>query len=1140
MRTKLRSRLSLLCMTFALMLAMPAIALADIIVADGDFVTVGNQAGSSTNPIDMGKVKAGGSVDKQVSFQLVCNQKQHVNQGATVTLDSTPDLTGVPTGGSLTATSATIGPIPASWPDDTGDCATPTPQTLEDNGNTTVTFKAPTGATTGTVYNFSVTWSGKDVVVTPTDSSAISGSTPVFFKATVENDSTAPVINSTLNPANADGSNGWYKSNVSLTWSVTDPESAVTKTDCVDQNITTDQQATTYNCSATSAGGSAAQQSVAIKRDATAPTSIQWSGGPDAGSESAFGSVPNAPTCSATDATSGMDSCVVTGHGNAVGGHTMTATATDKAGNKTTATRTYTVNKATAQVNLSDLTQTYNGSPRAATVATVPANLNVDVTYDGNAQVPTNAGSYAVVATVNDNNYQGSASGTLKIEKAAAQVSLSDLTHTYDGVVKAASASTTPSGLNVDFAYSQNGLAATPKNAGSYAVVATVNNANYQGSANGTLSIARADQAISFGALANKTYGDANFNVSASGGASGNPVTFKAVGNCELVGNTVHLTGAGSCTITASQAGNANYNAATDVSRSFAIAKAQASINLSGLSKTYTGQPQAATVTTTPVDLSGVNVTYDGSEQAPTNAGSYNVVASLTNPNYEARNATGTLVIAKAKADVTLSDLTQTYDGTVKAASASTTPSGLNVDFAYSQNGSPATPKNAGSYAVVATVKNANYEGSANGTLVIDKAKASINLSDLSKTYTGQAQGATVTTTPDVPNAQLTVTYDGSEQTPVNAGSYRVVASLNDANYQAQDATGTLVIAKAEATINLGGLSKTYTGQAQGATVTTTPADLGGVSVTYDGIAQAPTNAGSYRVVASLTNPNYEAQNATGTLVIAKAPAQVNLSDLTQTYNGSPRAATVATVPANLNVDVTYDGNAQAPTNAGSYAVVATVKNANYEGSANGTLVIDKASQSITFAPLAAKIVGANFTVNATGGASGNAVTFAAAGSCTVSGNTVQITGVGTCTITASQAGNSNYNAAPNVQQSFSATYNFTGFASPVDNNNVLNTAKAGQAIPLKWRLTDASGNPVTNLSSVKVTATSLNCALGTTTDLLEEYAAGASSLQNLGDGYYQFNWKSPTTYANSCKTLNVDMGEGAAVTHTALFKFTK
>ena len=66
----------------------------------------------------------------------------------------------------------------------------------------------------------------------------------------------------------------------------------------------------------------------------------------------------------------------------------------------------------------------------------------------------------------------------------------------------------------------------------------------------------------------------------------------------------------------------------------------------------------------------------------------------------------------------------------------------------------------------------------------------------------------------------------------------------------------------------------------------------------------------------------------------------------------------------------------------------------------------------------------------------------------------------------------------------------------------------------------------------------SLSCSLGTTADLLEEVAAGGSGLQNLGDGYYQLNWKTPKTYADSCKTLKLDLGDG--VTHDALFKFTR
>lgn len=114
----------------------------------------------------------------------------------------------------------------------------------------------------------------------------------------------------------------------------------------------------------------------------------------------------------------------------------------------------------------------------------------------------------------------------------------------------------------------------------------------------------------------------------------------------------------------------------------------------------------------------------------------------------------------------------------------------------------------------------------------------------------------------------------------------------------------------------------------------------------------------------------------------------------------------------------------------------------------------------------------------------------------------------------------------------------FVGFAQPIDNAPVLNRVKAGQAIPIKWRLVDGAGAPITNLSSASIIATTLVCPLGTTSDQVpEEALAGSSGLQNLGDGYYQLNWKSPTTYAVSCKTLHLQLG---GVTHEALFQFTK
>jgi hypothetical protein len=103
---------------------------------------------------------------------------------------------------------------------------------------------------------------------------------------------------------------------------------------------------------------------------------------------------------------------------------------------------------------------------------------------------------------------------------------------------------------------------------------------------------------------------------------------------------------------------------------------------------------------------------------------------------------------------------------------------------------------------------------------------------------------------------------------------------------------------------------------------------------------------------------------------------------------------------------------------------------------------------------------------------------------------------------------------------------------------NVRNVAKAGQAIPLKFHVSDALG-AVTDLtvSDVKVTVATLTCDRGETLDEVEEYATGASGLQNLGGGLYQFNWSTPKAYASSCKTMTLTAG---GVARSAAFEFKK
>jgi serine protease AprX len=88
-----------------------------------------------------------------------------------------------------------------------------------------------------------------------------------------------------------------------------------------------------------------------------------------------------------------------------------------------------------------------------------------------------------------------------------------------------------------------------------------------------TFAIAKASQTIDFAPIPDKTFGvdDGDFDVSATA-SSGLPVSFAAAGPCSVSGVTVHITDVGDCTITASQSGNDNYNAAPSVSRTFRTA----------------------------------------------------------------------------------------------------------------------------------------------------------------------------------------------------------------------------------------------------------------------------------------------------------------------------------------------------------------------------------------------------------------------------------------------------------------------------------------------------------------------------------------------------------------------------------------
>ena len=102
---------------------------------------------------------------------------------------------------------------------------------------------------------------------------------------------------------------------------------------------------------------------------------------------------------------------------------------------------------------------------------------------------------------------------------------------------------------------------------------------------------------------------------------------------------------------------------------------------------------------------------------------------------------------------------------------------------------------------------------------------------------------------------------------------------------------------------------------------------------------------------------NYNpAAAATIALTVNRAAATVALGNLSASYDANAHTATATTIPAGLTVTFTYDGSATAPTAAGSYTVVGTIDDPNYQGSATGTLTIGKTDSVITW-PTPAPIV---------------------------------------------------------------------------------------------------------------------------------------------------------------------------------------
>jgi len=153
------------------------------------------------------------------------------------------------------------------------------------------------------------------------------------------------------------------------------------------------------------------------------------------------------------------------------------------------------------------------------------------------------------------------------------------------------------------------------------------------------------------------------------------------------------------------------------------------------------------------------------------------------------------------------------------------------------------------------------------------------------------------------------------------------------------------------------------------------PGTLSGLN----GATLTTTGAGPVVVTASQAGLGgyLPAADVQSTITVNKASATVTLGALNQSYTGGALNATATTTPPGKTVTFTYDGNPAAPIEPGVYAVVATISDADFAGTASGNLTVSKAAPVITWSTPAAILSGAALSatqLNATASVPGSFV----------------------------------------------------------------------------------------------------------------------------------------------------------------------
>jgi len=516
----------------------------------------------------------------------------------------------------------------------------------------------------------------------------------------------------------------------------------------------------------------------------------------------------------------------------------------------------FSVAKAAATVTLGSLSQSYNRTPRAATATTSPVALTVDITYNGSATIPTNAGSYAVVGTINDINYAGSASGTLVISQQTLTVSGATASNrVYDGTTTAAVTSlgtlaTVISGDVVTLTGPTTGTF-SDKNIGTGKTVTIAG-----------LGLAGAD-AANYVLSSPTTTATANITVA--------PLTVTATTQTKVYGSADPALAYSGTLFAGDSFTGALTRATGETVGTYPITQGTLS---AGANYAVTYVPANLTITPKPLTITGItanNKVYDGTTAATLNIGSV-------------------ALVGVEAGDVSNVSLSGTATGTFDTKNVGTSKT---VNF----SGLSLTGSAAGNYSIATTASTTANITVAPLTVTADAKTKVYGTADPAFTYA--ASGFVGGDTAGVITGSLTRVAGEN----VAGGPYQIQqGTLSTVNYAITYVPAALTITKATATVTLGNLNATNDGTGKAVSVVTVPAGLT-VDVTYAGSTTAPSAVGSYAVVATINDPNYQG-STTGTLRI------YSYGDITGDNTVDARdALELLKVSMHRNAPPSYQGN---------------------------------------------------------------------------------------------------------------------------------------------------------------------------------------------------------------------------------------